>query len=256
MARIRTIKPEFWRNIKIGGLSDFAKLLAIALLNISDDEGYFEADPRLIRGDVFPFETDDQKIPVALRELSGIGYCTIRNHSTKGQVGFIPSFLKHQVINKKTDSRLRQLFEEADEKDHETPAKREENKDSRRTTVAAPEDYSLEMEREHGKGKGNSLSHSHATRSKNRFEIPIEIADHWVKWCEYRFAIDGRAMPEPQIETILMELGRRGWEKAKRDIEFSLRKGSKTILDSDNDYERKSVNGSGGATQKRKQVGI
>jgi hypothetical protein len=258
VARIRTLKPDFWRNIKIGNLSDFAKLLAIALLNIADDDGYFEADARLIRGDVFPFEMDYQRITVALRELSEIGYCEIRKHSTKGEVGHIPAFKSHQVINKPTKSRLQSLFDSACEKHEETQCFASKNEDSRSPTVVLPEDSLLErereVERELGKGNGITHTHTHKARSKNQFEIPMEIATHWVKWCEFRFAIDGRAMPETQIETILMDLGRRGWDKAKRDIDFSIRKSAKTILDSDNDFE-KSKN-SFTESKKAKQVGI
>ncbi len=258
MARIRTLKPDFWRNIKIGNLNDFAKLLAIALLNIADDDGYFEADPRLIRGDVFPFEADYGRITVALRELSEIGYCELRHHSTKGALGFIPAFKAHQVINKPTKSKLAALFTESLGKYEETQGNCSNSVDSGSTTVVLPEGYVLEGEREgereQGSGKGITHTHTHtparASKSKTRFEIPMEIADAWVKWCEFRFAIDGRAMPDTQIETVLMDLGRRGWDKAKRDIDFSIRKSAKTILDSDRDFERPA---SGKQTTQRKR---
>jgi hypothetical protein len=35
-----------------------------------------------------------------------------------------------------------------------------------------------------------------------------------------------------------MDLGRRGTAKAIRDIDFSIRKSAKSILDSDNDFEK------------------
>ena len=43
-----------------------------------------------------------------------------------------------------------------------------------------------------------------------------------------------------QAETLLMDLGRRGPDKAARDIEFSINKGAKSILDSDNDFQQRS----------------
>jgi hypothetical protein len=46
-------------------------------------------------------------------------------------------------------------------------------------------------------------------------------------------------VPAIQAEAILMDLGRRGAEKAARDIEFSIRKDAKSILDSDNDFEKR-----------------
>ncbi|HBS0572930.1 TPA: DnaT-like ssDNA-binding domain-containing protein, partial [Klebsiella pneumoniae] len=48
MARIRTIKPEFWTDEDMAEVSEPACLLAIGLLNYADDEGYFNANPKLI----------------------------------------------------------------------------------------------------------------------------------------------------------------------------------------------------------------
>jgi len=138
MARIRTIKPEFWRNRQLARVTDFARLLAIALLNISDDEGYFEADPLLIRGDVFPFLNDYGTITVALRELCGIGYIQILTTETKGDIGFIPTFTKHQVINKKSKSKLKESFEK-------TRVLNTFNEHSGSTTVSLLDDYILEQ---------------------------------------------------------------------------------------------------------------
>jgi len=44
MARIRTVKPEYWTDGKIRRLSDSSALLFIALWNIADDYGYFSCD--------------------------------------------------------------------------------------------------------------------------------------------------------------------------------------------------------------------
>ena len=38
-----------------------------------------------------------------------------------------------------------------------------------------------------------------------------------------------------------MDLGRRGTAKAIRDIDFSIRKSAKSILDSDNDFEKQAT---------------
>lgn len=138
MARIRTIKPEFWRNRQLARVTDFARLLAIALLNISDDEGYFEADPLLIRGDVFPFLNDYGTITVALRELCSIGYVQILTTETKGDIGFIPTFTKHQVINKKSSSKLKESFEK-------TRLLNAFSETSGSATVVLLEDYVLEQ---------------------------------------------------------------------------------------------------------------
>jgi len=58
MARIRTIKPKHWDDKELPNISLQAHLLWIACWNFSDDEGIFEADPILIRSQVFPRRTD------------------------------------------------------------------------------------------------------------------------------------------------------------------------------------------------------
>lgn len=146
MPRIRTIKPEFWRNKSLAALPPFTRLVAIALLNMADDEGYFEADVALIRGDVFPFEEDCVSIHGALSELSRIGYVELRESSNKGQVGLILAFQKHQVINRPTPSKIRDFFEES-------PVKSNEKRDSLNTHGVLTEGSLLE--REQGIGTGN-----------------------------------------------------------------------------------------------------
>jgi len=49
MARIRSIKPDLWKHEGMSALSEPACLLALALLNYSDDDGYFNANHGLIR---------------------------------------------------------------------------------------------------------------------------------------------------------------------------------------------------------------
>jgi hypothetical protein len=41
MGRIRTIKPEFWRSEDLCSLPEATHMLAAALLNYADDEGFF-----------------------------------------------------------------------------------------------------------------------------------------------------------------------------------------------------------------------
>lgn len=54
MARIRTIKPEFWSSEQIVELSTTARLLFIGLWNFCDDAGNHPASPRTLKMQVFP----------------------------------------------------------------------------------------------------------------------------------------------------------------------------------------------------------
>ena len=67
MARIRTIKPEFWTDEDLSEVSEAACLLAIGLLNYADDEGYFNANPKLVKAAVFPIREQSGSIPVLLQ---------------------------------------------------------------------------------------------------------------------------------------------------------------------------------------------
>jgi hypothetical protein len=83
------------------------------------------------------------------------------------------------------------------------------------------------------------ISHTHSQRQNQKLEIPPDLAIPFSRWAEWIFATTGQAIPNIQAETLLMDLGRRGADKAIRDVDFSINKGAKSILDSDNDFQRR-----------------
>ena len=107
--RIRTIKPEFWRNEDLASVSPEAALLAIGLLNMADDEGYFNANPKLISSMIFPIRDLSGSITVLIQELSEIGYLKLYEGTDGKKYGSVVNFSAHQVINKKKPSRIREL---------------------------------------------------------------------------------------------------------------------------------------------------
>lgn len=109
MARIRTIKPEFWTDEDLSEVSEPACLLALGLLNYADDEGYFNANPKLIKASVFPLREPSVPITVQLRELSDCGYISLFSTSDSKNFGVINNFQKHQVINKPKESKIKEL---------------------------------------------------------------------------------------------------------------------------------------------------
>ena len=109
VARIRTIKPEFWRNEGLSSISAEACLLAVGLLNVCDDEGFFRANPKLIEADVFPLRELSGSTTVLLRELSEIGYIALFSGEDGKLYGQVVNFAKHQVINKATPSKIKEL---------------------------------------------------------------------------------------------------------------------------------------------------
>jgi hypothetical protein len=77
--------------------------------------------------------------------------------------------------------------------------------------------------------------------SQNDYEKRIDpkLLPHWLRWREWRRVITGQEIDAISAETKLMDLERRGIDKAIRDIEFTiLKEHTRSILDSDNDYEK------------------
>lgn len=152
MARIRTIKPDFWRDEQLSMISPEACLLAIGLLNHCDDEGYFNANPKLVESDVFPLRELSNTTTVLIQELSNIGYLDLFQGEDGKTYGHIRNFEKHQVINKKTPSKIKNLCNLP--YDYHTTTVvlptgmerngKEKEKESKKTVVA-PEGVSIEV---------------------------------------------------------------------------------------------------------------
>ena len=103
MARIRTIKPEFWVDEKVAQLTLGARLLFIGLWSFADDQGYVEDKPRRIRMQIFP---DDQfDVAPWLDELAALGLI-VRYDSSSGPVLHIRNWDRHQRVDKPSAPRI------------------------------------------------------------------------------------------------------------------------------------------------------
>jgi len=58
MARIRTIKPEFWEDEKIASLPIPCRLFYIGTWNLADDLGVIRANPAILKSKIFPYDDD------------------------------------------------------------------------------------------------------------------------------------------------------------------------------------------------------
>lgn len=122
MPRIRTIKPEFWKDEDMASVSESACLLAIGLLNYADDEGYFNANERLIKAEIFPLREPSTTIRRMIDELSSIGYLQVKTDDSTGRsYGKINKFSKHQRVDRPKDSEIKHLV---DFDDHSTKPRR------------------------------------------------------------------------------------------------------------------------------------
>lgn len=105
MARIRTIKPDFWGSGDIKPLSRDARLLFVGLISMADDEGRFLGALNAINGFVYP--NDDlptAKVRRWLGELVDGGI--VHLYECDGVTyGCLPSWHKHQAINRPSESK-------------------------------------------------------------------------------------------------------------------------------------------------------
>lgn len=93
MARIRTIKPEFFTSEDIVSLSPLARLLYIAMWIESDREGRLVWKPRTFKIRYLPADSCD--IDSLCRELIESGLVVLYGDA----YAYIPTFTSHQHIN-------------------------------------------------------------------------------------------------------------------------------------------------------------
>jgi hypothetical protein len=109
MARIRTIKPEFFTSEDIVSLSPLARIFYIALWCESDREGRLEWKPGTFKMRYLP--GDECSISSLAEELESGGLIVLYEVDGK-KLAQIPSFKKHQVINnREAESLLPAIFE-------------------------------------------------------------------------------------------------------------------------------------------------
>lgn len=107
MARIRTIKPDFFRSDDVAQLSYRARLTWVGLWTYVDDAGRGKDNARIIKGDLWPLEDEvtHKDVEKDLQELSKAG--RIQRYEVDGEKYLIIlKWTDHQRIAKPTDSKL------------------------------------------------------------------------------------------------------------------------------------------------------
>ena len=177
MARIRTIKPEFFRH---GGLFDAEKetglplRLSFAGLWIAcDKEGRFKWKPRELKLDVLPFdEVDFSRVLDALATRGHI----VKYACDGNEYGCIPSWHQHQVINnRETESYLPPPPEIPVESITSTRAARVPDA----STTGAPRDEHAGLGE--GKGREGKDASTHALITSELSDVPMELVNDWLK---------------------------------------------------------------------------
>lgn len=104
MARIRTVKPEFWTAEQVMEISPLARLLFIGLWNFCDDRGVHPVAFKTLKAEVFP--ADDllsSDIERLVAEVMAQGL--LSEFEAEGRRWWFVTGWHHQVINRPSKSR-------------------------------------------------------------------------------------------------------------------------------------------------------
>lgn len=169
MARIRTIKPEFWKNEALSSQPESTHLLAAALLNYADDEGYFNANPALIKAECSPLREPAVGIVESLNRLAAIGYLKTGKAPDGRQYGAIINFAKHQKVSHPSPSKLKDLGIAWNFESH---------------SGGFPSDSALNREQGKEQGKESFVAPSATTNcdDEQRHDYPDEFEAFWLAY--------------------------------------------------------------------------
>lgn len=109
MARIRTVKPEFWDDETVGALTRDARLLFIATWTFADDEGLLRWSPSYLKASALMYDDAIYALDVQrwMDELEHHGFVFSYGAGRGGQrIGYIVNFRKHQRIDKPQAGKL------------------------------------------------------------------------------------------------------------------------------------------------------
>lgn len=167
MARIRTIKPEFWESETIASLPIEARLLFIACLNLADDEGRLRWHPSYLRSFAFVYDAHItiEQVEKWMQAITHGGLTEVYvNTHTRGtepsHCAQIINFKEHQRVNRPTPSKFPPpppkrpgLSGETSKKPAETQEKETFTEDSLSIHGGLTEDSLPERKGKEGKGK-------------------------------------------------------------------------------------------------------
>jgi hypothetical protein len=186
MARIRTVKPEFWTDERVGECSVSARLLFIACWNFSDDYGGLDRSAKQLKAQAFPYDAIDCEPLV--QELLNVGL--LIEYAVEGKMYLhISGFRKHQKVEKPAKPRI--------------PVYEDSMKTPRVLPESSPTSSGSSLGRE-GKGKGSKNTDRAAAQPEPgefvelRRDFPKRAGSH--RWQDalgaYRARIHEGATPQ------------------------------------------------------------
>jgi hypothetical protein len=99
MARMRSLKPEFWADEDLADLPRDARLLYMGLWNLADEHARLRGDARYVKGQLFPYDDDldPDAVERLLKPLADSGK-VVRYAIAGRSYMFLPTLSKHQRL--------------------------------------------------------------------------------------------------------------------------------------------------------------
>ena len=104
MARIRTVKPEFWEDEKIGKLPIPCRLFFIGCWNFADDFGVIKINAALLKSQIFPYD-ENLRVSEIKKWIDALvdARMLIPIIHKEESYYIIRTFRSHQIIDKRYD---------------------------------------------------------------------------------------------------------------------------------------------------------
>lgn len=185
MARIRTIKPEFWEDEDIGKLPIPCRLFFIGCWNFADDYGVIKANAALLKSQIFPYDenlrvSEIKKWIGALvdaRMLIPIILDGDKKRPAEESYYIIRTFRSHQVLDKRYDKSyiskdkeyVKMLINKALENDDVN-------------TTSTPRQHYVNTTKEKEKEEEEEKKEISLSRDKEKFP-PSEVVDKTLSEC-------------------------------------------------------------------------
>lgn len=100
MARIRSIKPEFWVSEQLAECSHSARLAFIGMLTFSDDRGVHPAKAKKLKAEVFPMDVcSSEEVGSWVDQLISVGLVAEFEHQGD-RYWHVTGWAKHQRIDR------------------------------------------------------------------------------------------------------------------------------------------------------------
>lgn len=230
MARIRTVKPEFWSSPNMAGANPWGRLLFIAMWNWADDTGRGTANIKELAAFAFPHDDDPEaptaaELPSLLAEIRG-RFGVVFYEVDGRRFYAIPSWDKHQRNERRAKSRFPAPEEGVEY--HPCPSDQRFPDRERKVTEVPPQDHGSSDGPHGSSGPGTGEQGNRGTGEKDMSATapppaPAETREDVEQVCErLRAAIVSNGSKDPGISSKWRTEARLLLDRDGRDLEETL----------------------------------